>query len=149
MVRKLYKIPKTLEVPYSKVMNLNKFLENDKKKFLEVGLKAIAHGKTAIIIDASDPGLHLKLNGVPQLLKRIPTERPIHMLELMLNRLKDLGNHAMDQFGEGYDATRRDPILVVLCVNEMDIGIIEDELVQLNYYGYKGILCFTIVSDFC
>lgn len=36
----------------------------------------------------------------------------------------------------------------VICVNEVDIDIVDQRLINNDYYGYKGLLCFCCVSIF-
>jgi len=62
-----------------------------------------------------------------------------------LTRLKGLGRLSVEKFGKNYSKDR-EPIFVVICVNELDLDVVEEELLKNEYYGYKGILCFGCVS---
>ena len=52
---------------------------------------------------------------------------------------------AINKYGKGFEIDR-EPILPVICVNELDVDKVEEELLKNNYYGYKGVLCFSCVS---
>lgn len=67
------------------------------------------------------------------------------IIEIIVSRLKDLGSIAIGKYGKGFEI-EREPILPVICVNELDVDIVEEELLKNDYYGYKGILCFGCVS---
>jgi hypothetical protein len=67
-----------------------------------------------------------------------------NILEIILQRLKNLGKLAISKYGKGYESAR-EPIMPVICVNEVDIDIVEDRLITNNYYNYKGLLCFCCV----
>ena len=68
----------------------------------------------------------------------------MNLLQFYLKRLKDLGSLAEQKFGK--HVRNRDPLLPIICVNDHEIEVVEDQLNKNNYYGYNGLLCFSTVS---
>ena len=112
---------------------------------IESSLKMIANGLLSIVIDCSDPEISRKL-GEPKALKKLDLPNNLSLLEIIICRLKDLGTVATGKYGKGFE-WEREAILPVICVNELDVEKVEEELLKNDYFGYKGILCFGCVSS--
>lgn len=120
-------------------------LSNEKiEELKEMGLKMIADGKVSVVINGA--GLAEKMN--------LPSPRLCHspawplecsVIEFFLKKLKGLGQTAVKIHGKGY-AGNREPIMVLLMINEYEIDIIESFLVGEKYFGYTGIICLSQVS---
>lgn len=143
LVRGLYKIPKKPRFPQN-VHNFNNLAENFTSSMVNKGLKFIAEGKVCIIIDATEPSLNLNLNQT-KILKKLNLPSKYNFLEFILKRLKSLGEKAVQTHGKLYKS-RRDPIMPIIISSHLDIEPIENELIKNNYYGYKGLICFSIVN---
>lgn len=108
------------------------------------GLKIIAQGKVCLIIDATEPSLNLNLSRT-KILKKLNLPKKVNYLEFILKRMKSLCDRAIAQYGKLYK-TRRDAIMPIIVSNHLDIESVESELIKNNYFGYKGLICFSIVT---
>ena len=111
---------------------------------IDKSLKMIANGMLSVIIDCSEAEISREL-GIPKLLKKLDVPNRLSLVEIITKRLKDLGAVAVSKYGRGFEI-EREPILPVICVNELDVDQVEEELLKNDYFGYKGILCFGCVS---
>lgn len=139
----MYSIPNNLSLP-EKVVNFKSFPPQKKERMVDSALKLIANGQVCVIIDCSDPSISIEL-GEPKVTKMLDFPVKKNILQILLERLKNLGKLAIKTYGKGYESAR-EPIMPVICVNELDIDTVEDKLISNNYYGYKGLLCFCCVS---
>lgn len=110
------------------------------------GLKLIAEGKVCIIIDATEPALNLNLNQA-KILKKLNLPQKQNFLEFILKRLKSLGDYAISRHGKLYKSSR-DAIMPIIISNYLDIEAVESVLIRNNYFGYKGLICYSIVTIF-
>lgn len=125
------------------VVNFKSFPLEKKEKMVDSALRVIANGQVCVILDCSDPSISIDLEE-PKVTKKLDFPVKKNILQIKLQRLKNLGKLAVSKFGKGYESSR-EPIMPVICVNESDIDIVEDRLISNNYYGYKGLLCFCCV----
>jgi hypothetical protein len=65
--------------------------------------------------------------GEPKITKIIDFPLKINILQFLLAKLKNLGDLAVGKFGKGFEQ-ERPPILVVLCINEIDYEVVSDIL---------------------
>lgn len=142
LIRGLYQIPKNPRLPQN-VHNFDNLTENFVNSMVDKGLKIIAEGKVCVIIDATEPALNLNLNQT-KILKKLNLPVKHNFLEFVLKRLKSLGNFAIEKYGKLYKS-RRDAIMPIIVSNHMDIEAVENELIKNNYFGYKGLICFSVV----
>lgn len=141
----MYNLPTDVKIP-EKAVNFNVFPIEKKEKMIEQSLKLISEGKISVILDASNP-FQLAESETPVCTSNLNLNLPIDfsILEFFLNRLKDLGNLAIEKFGKNYEQ-KREAILAIICLSEGDIDEVEETLLSKNYYGYEGVLCFCTVK---
>jgi hypothetical protein len=138
----MYTVPKKLKVPLN-VGSLNTVPFNLKNDMIENSLKKISEGKMSVVIDASDPKIIYNL-AEPKILKKFGKIRPINSLEYILSKLKSLGELALKKYGKNFEDSR-DPIMPVVICSSAEIEEVEHDLFKNRYYGYKGMLCITVV----
>ena len=128
----------------SRVINFNYLHSSDLQEMNEDGLKLISEGKLAVILDFSTFDEELCLDTLK--LKHKPKwSLDLTILEYYLIRIKSIGRYATQKFGVNHDQGR-DPILVLLQCNDMNMEEIDDFLVTKRYFGYQGLICFTTVK---
>lgn len=117
---------------------------NTAKFYYEVGLKTISEGAVGVIINFS--AVQSKLNLEKPKALHIPNwEVEMTLVEFFLNQLKSLGDHAVKEYGKNFSGSR-EPILVLIQLNEMQADVIESFLTKNRYFGYKGVVTFKTVK---
>ena len=147
MVRKPKNTQKKLKLKNpdpERVIDFKYLHSSDLQEMSEDGLKLISEGKLAVIIDFSTFDQDLNLD-VLKLKHRPKWALDLTILEYYLIRIKSIGRYATQKFGMNHDQGR-DPILVLLQCNDMNMEEIDDFLVNKRYFGYQGLICFTTVS---
>lgn len=117
---------------------------NTSKFYYENGLKTISEGTVAVILNFSPIQSKLCLKKPKPL--HMPDWGPnISILEFFLNQIKSLGEFAVREYGKNYTGSR-DPILVLVQLNEIYAEEIENYLTYKKYFGYKGVVNFKTVK---
>lgn len=117
---------------------------SQKEKMVDVAFKQISQGAVAVVIGDLNPAQSQGLSS-PKILTALDVPGKINLIKFLLSRLRDLGRFSIQRFGKNYSHDR-EPIFAVICVNELDVDQVEEELLKNDYFGYKGILCFGCVS---
>jgi hypothetical protein len=114
-----------------------------KREWRENGLKLISEGKLAVILNFSGFKEDMNLKG-PRALNEPNWPWKISLLEFYLYRLKGLSRLAIKNYGKNFSKSR-EPIFVFIQANEKEIDAIDNYMVKHDYFGYKGIICFSTV----
>lgn len=124
--------------------DLNELTKEKIAELEEKGMKMIADGKVSVVINGAGLAERMNLTS-PRLCHAPAWPLECSVIEFFLKKLKGLGQTAVKLHGKGY-AGNREPIMVLLMINEYEIDIIESFLVGEKYFGYTGIICLSQVS---
>lgn len=142
---------KPKQVPFPLFNPSEKYIVDPKLDFKEdfindltnEGLKIISEGKLAAFINLS--GLHQGLNlGEPRALHIPPWPRNYTILEFFMERIRGIGQQAVRVHGKNY-TKKREPILLFIEVNEMELDDVDKFLMYNKYFDYQGVICFATV----
>lgn len=118
---------------------------NTKNFYYENGLKTISEGALAVILNFS--GIHRNLElDKPKAIHVPDWGSKMCLIEFFLSQLKSLGNLAVQEYGKNFPGSR-EPILVLVQLNEMFSDEVENLLTNNRYYGYKGVVTFKTVRE--
>lgn len=120
---------------------------NTKNFYYENGLKTISEGTLAVILNFSGVQRKLELKK-PKSIYTPDWGSQMCMIEFFLNQLKSLGNLALQEYGKNYSGSR-EPILVLVQLNEIFADEVENILTNERYFGYKGVVTFKTVRELC
>lgn len=145
--RRGYVQDKLKDVNSSKKFNVEKdFTPEELDQYKDIGMKAIADGKVCVIINGAGLAEKMKLTH-PKICYYPGWPLECSVIEYFLKRLKGIGQCALKKYEKGYEGNR-EPIMVLLMINEYEIDEIENFLVGERYFGYTGIICLSQVNFF-
>ena len=116
------------------------FIRHDpNREDFESTLKMISQGKLAIVISA---GLSRKFGFECAKLKIRPNwDSEFSLLQLIIERAREIGATAIYRFGKGYNR-KREPIQIYVMINTSEIEEIKHFLERVKNFGYNGLLTF-------
>lgn len=119
------------------------FKEDYIKELKNEGLKLISEGKLAAFINLSGFHQELELNE-PKALNIPPWPVNLTILEFFLERLRGVGQLAIETHGKNFKK-KREPILLFIEVNEIQLDDVDKFLMYNKYFDYQGVICFATV----
>jgi UDP-N-acetylglucosamine/UDP-N-acetylgalactosamine diphosphorylase len=132
---------KDIDIRFSGLDGID-FLKIDPNSREEKGLKGmqlISEGKVAVMITA---GLSNKYGHTePKPLIKPDWELNSTVFHFFLERLRQVGNRAVKQWGTQFKS-KRQPILLYLMVNSLEMEEVDRYLASHNFFGYPGIITF-------
>lgn len=135
---------------FKDIDNLRKFdITNDiplkkQEEMRDKGLRMISEGKVCVILNGSGLSEHMKLKK-PKISHYPGWPLECSVIEYFLKKLRGIGQCAVKTYGKNFSGNR-EPIMVLLMVNEYEIDDIENFLVGEKYFGYTGIICLSQVK---
>lgn len=102
--------------------------EDEKKDLFSTGQKLISEGKVGLILNISGLSDPRKNSNIPKVISRPDWPITMNLLTFIIKRVKKVGDQATKDFGKNELTSNREPILILLIVNELEMEAIDDFL---------------------